>query len=628
MIDRNETWPLCQSVPGVNAPTVVCVAGMGSVAGSIVGALTISRLDGAILFAPILPSRKVPDAAARDSSVLGSRWTWPRETPFGLIRLFLVVALGYAAGSQVAMVVIERSGLQSVFFIPAGITVACLLRLNKSHWWIVIVAAGLAEAAMDLISGFSWEEAVGFSLANMVEPLVGAFIVTRVVDRIDLSRIRHVWSFVFGAVVLGPALGAGVGAVTVALLGEVDSLTTFWQWWLGDALGVVLIGSAILVWGSSPDRHRLTSPWGVGLLAGSGLVTTWVHINSLPLMFLVLIVIVAAGLLVGVRGVAMTGLIVAAIIAVDLAVGIDTLIVGLSPPMGLVVIKLQLAVFGIAGLVFAAEVYERELATSAAVLATTRAQLAESEGRIERQIALRLQEALLPGRPMTYPQVSVAARYEAGSEALLVGGDWYDVIHLPDDRIGLTIGDVVGHGVEATAAMGRLRTAVAALASHTESPGELLTYLDRFATNTNGTSFATAAYAILEPSTGSLRYASAGHPPLLVVEADGSTRWLMGGRSAPIFNQGEQHRPEASTILSPESLVVGYTDGLIERRGESLDRGFERLERIMQRIRVRSEQDICDVLFRELGVETDRADDVVVVVLRYVPSSVPVARGA
>jgi serine phosphatase RsbU (regulator of sigma subunit)/integral membrane sensor domain MASE1 len=567
----------------------------------------------------------MPDA--RDSSAFGSRWTWPRETPFGLIRLFLVVAVGYAAGSQVAMVIIERSGLQGVFFIPAGITVAFLLRLAKSYWWIVIVAAGLTEAGIDLVSGFSWEPAAGFAVANMVEPLVGALIVTQAVDRIDLSRIRHVWWYVFGAVLVGPALGAGVGAATGGLLGDLDYLSTFGQWWLGDALGVVLIGSAILVWGSSPDRRRLTSPWGIALLVGAGLLTIGVHIRSLPLMFLVLIVIVAAGLLVGVRGVAMTALLVAVVIAVDLAFGVDTLVVGLSQPMGLVIIKLQLAVFGIAGLVFAAETYERELATSAAVLATTRAQLAESERRMERQIALRLQEALLPGQPLTYPQVSVAARYEAGSEALLVGGDWYDVIQLPNDRIGITIGDVVGHGVEATAAMGRLRTAVAALAPHTDSPGELLGYLDRYATNTNGTRFATAAYAILEPDTGVLRYASAGHPPMLVVEADGSARWLMEGRSSPILNQGMQQRPEASTILSPESLLVGYTDGLIERRGESLDRGLDRLEKVVRGIREQDEADICDLLFREMGVETKRADDVVVVVLRYEPSSVAAVRG-
>lgn len=578
------------------------------------------------MFAPILSSRSSPNT--RDSSVFGSRWTWPRQAPFGLIRLFLVVALGYAAGSQVAMVIMELSGLQGVLFIPAGITVALLLRLDKPYWWIVIVAAGLTETGMDLLSGFSWEVAAGFAAANMLEPLVGALLVTQAVGRIDLSRIRHVWWFVFGAVVVGPGFGAGIGAATNGLLGDVDYLSTFWQWWLGDALGVVLVGSAILVWGSSPDRRRLGSPWGIGLLVGSGLLTIGVHTSSLPLMFLVLIVIVAAGLLVGVRGVAITGLLVAAVIAVDLAIGVDTLVVGLSPPLGLVIIKLQLAVFGIAGLVFAAESYERELATSAAVLATTRAQLAESERRMERQIALRLQEALLPGRAMTFPQVSVAARYEAGSEALLVGGDWYDVLQLAEDRVGITIGDVVGHGVEATAAMGRLRTAVAALAPHTDSPGELLGYLDRFATTTNGTRFATAAYAILEPGTGVLRYASAGHPPLLVVEADGSTRWLMEGRSPPILNQGVPHRPEASTTLSPESLLVGYTDGLIERRDESLDRGFERLEEAVRGIREQDEGDICDLLFQEMGVETERADDVVVVVLRYEPSSVAVVRGA
>jgi serine phosphatase RsbU (regulator of sigma subunit) len=526
------------------------------------------------------------------------------------------------------MLIIERSGLQGVFFIPAGITVAFLLRLDKSQWWIVLAAAGLTEAGMDLISGYSWELAAGFAAANVLEPLVGALIVRRVVDRIDLARTRDLWWFVLGAMLVSPALGATVGAATDLFLGGDDFLTTFWQWWLGDALGVVLIGAAILVWGSSPDRRRLTSPWAIGLLAATGLLTIRAFTGTLPLMFLVLIAIVAAGLLIGVRAVALTALLVAVVIAVDVAIGVDTLLVGLAPPYALVVVKLQLTLFGLTGLVVAAESYERELATSTAVMATTRAQFAESERRMERQIALRLQEALLPRAPLSHPQISVAARYEAGSDALVVGGDWYDLIDLPGGNIGISVGDVVGHGLEATTAMGRLRTAVAALAPHTPDPGAMLTALDNFAQNGNGARFATTAYAILEPDTGRLRYASAGHPPMLVVDEDGDTRWLMGGRSAPLLDDAMEYRPEATTYLDPGSLLICYTDGLIERRGESLDDGLTRLEQAAKPIRDRGESEICDRLLAEMGVATRRADDVVLVVVRYEPSLVPTTGGA
>ena len=552
----------------------------------------------------------------------GSVWTWPRDRPFGLIRLFVVVALAYAAGSQLAILIIERSGLQSVFFIPAGITLAFLLRLNKSYWWIVLFAAGLTEAGMDLVSGFSWELAAGFAAANMIEPLTGALIITAAVGRIDLARIRDVWWFVFGGVIAGAGIGSAVGAATDRLLGGDDFLTTFWQWWLGDALGVALIASAILVWGSSPDRRRLSSVLGIGLLIGTGVLSVGIAISSLPMMFLILIAIVAAGLVIGVRGVAMATLLVAAVVAFDVAIGVETLVVGFAAPVALMVVKLELTLFCIAGLVVAAEAYERDVATSTAMLATTRAQVAESERRIERQIALRLQEALLPGRPSAHPKVSIAARYEAGSDALLVGGDWYDVIELPEGKIGITVGDVVGHGLEATAAMGRLRTAVAALAPHIETPGHLLTALDHFAQTDDGTRFATTAYAVLEPETGRLDYASAGHPPMLVVEPDGKSRWLMGGRSTPLLDDVMDYRPEATTYLEPGSLLISYTDGLVERRGETLDEGLARLARSATAMREGSEEEICEGLINKLGVDTTRADDVVVVVLRYEPSLV------
>lgn len=191
----------------------------------------------------------------------GSIWAWPGALG-GMAALFLIVILAYALGSRLAILLAEASGLDGVFFIPAGITLAFLLRLPRGAWWVVLAGAGLTELVMDLASGWSVSQALGFAAANVVEPLVGATIVMLAVGRLDLARRRHVLWFTLGAVLTGPAIGALIGAAADRLFGADDFLPTFLQWWLGDALGVVVSGSAILVWGSSRDRRSVFSPVG------------------------------------------------------------------------------------------------------------------------------------------------------------------------------------------------------------------------------------------------------------------------------------------------------------------------------------------------------------------------------
>jgi serine phosphatase RsbU (regulator of sigma subunit) len=555
-------------------------------------------------------------------SVDGPMWSWPDRQRWGVPLLFVVAAAAYSAGSELALLLIERSGLSSVFFIPAGITVAFLLRLPRRRWWVVVAAAGLAEMTMDLLDGYSVGATMGFAAANMVEPVIGALIVTSQCRALDLARTRHVWWFFVGAVVVGPAVGAATGSLPAHLLGEAEFASMFGQWWLGDSLGVLLVGGMLLVWQSSPDRRPLASPWGLGLIAGTLLVTSAVlAVDDVPLMFLVLIGVVVAGALFGVRAVAVTAFLVASTIAVDLTLGTEQLIAGLSEPLALIVIKLQLAVFTLAGLVVAAEAQERERATTRSAEARALVALSEQERRLERHIAVRLQEALLPDKPSQHERVEAAARYEAGGATMLVGGDWYDVFPLPDDRIGLTVGDVVGHGLEASAAMGRLRTAVAVLAMLTDSPGELLSHLDTYVREANGADFATAGYAILDPATGVLTFASAGHMPMLVVSASGATRWLGGGLSPPLYGGEVGPRPEESVTLEPGCLLIAYSDGLVERRGESLNVGLRRLEETVRALAHLSTSEICDRVIEEMGVAASREDDVVIVALRFLPAA-------
>jgi serine phosphatase RsbU (regulator of sigma subunit)/anti-sigma regulatory factor (Ser/Thr protein kinase)/transcriptional regulator with GAF, ATPase, and Fis domain len=260
---------------------------------------------------------------------------------------------------------------------------------------------------------------------------------------------------------------------------------------------------------------------------------------------------------------------------------------------------------------------ERLLAAMAALCAQAleRSRLYESE----HLIALRLQRALLPEDVVEHPSVQICARYQAGGEAMEVGGDWYDTYLLPDGRVGLVIGDVVGRGVEAAASMGRLRSACAAFVAETPEPGRLLARLDRFAAGPGDTGFATACYAVLDPDTGVLDYASAGHPPMLLVRPTGETAWLDESRATPLCGAAGDELPEATTVVEPGSLLLLYTDGLVERRGEDITSGLARLAELARGHAAEPVDRICDRLLQELLVDAGQPDDVVLLGVRLLP---------
>ncbi|MEX1005577.1 MAG: SpoIIE family protein phosphatase [Acidimicrobiia bacterium] len=549
----------------------------------------------------------------------GHRWIWP-ESPVGSAALFLLTLVCYGLGSRIALDTIEATGLASVFFIPAGITVAFLLRTHPRVWVYILLAAGLAEGTMDLLDGYSVLATAGFVAANVIEPVIGATIVLKSCGVPDLARLRHVWWFFTGAVLTAPGVGAAIGALPASLDGDADFLNSFVQWWLGDALGVLLVGCGILVWNSSRDRRSLVTPWGLVLVGGTLLLTLGIfRLSELPLLFLVLVGVTVAGAQFGSRAVATTAVIVAAAIALEAVTSPDSLVPNLEPATALLVVKLQLGIFTMAGLVVAAEAFESARASGEAERAHMEIRLSESERKMERFIASRLQQAFLPTEPDQHPAVSVAARYLPGNNDLEIGGDWYEVLELSEHHIGIIVGDVAGHGLEAAVSMGKLRTASAALALQGARPRELLEYLDVFAAKKAATEFATLAFAILDTTTGELRYASAGHPPLLKISPDGTSEWLTGGKRIPIHGRPSGPGTEATTTLEPGTLLVAYTDGLVERRDEDVYRGLDRLLTAATALRSSQPSEICEGLVVEMGVASSRNDDVVVVVLRYQP---------
>jgi PAS domain S-box-containing protein len=252
----------------------------------------------------------------------------------------------------------------------------------------------------------------------------------------------------------------------------------------------------------------------------------------------------------------------------------------------------------------------------------TRASVALRAARVteeEHLVVLRLQEALLPGRPASYPGCEIAARYQAAAAALEVGGDWFETFRFADGRLGLAVGDVVGHNLAAAAAMGQLRAGLLALATRAAGPAEVLSDVDAFARGNRITDFATAVCAAIDPSRGELSYASAGHPPMLVVGPEGTARWLEGATSPPLGVVERSDRPELTVPLAPGSLVVGYSDGLVERRHRSFSEGMDRLADLTRAVRHLPVDQVCERLVAGLADGGTFEDDVVVVCLRLTP---------
>jgi GAF domain-containing protein/anti-sigma regulatory factor (Ser/Thr protein kinase) len=227
---------------------------------------------------------------------------------------------------------------------------------------------------------------------------------------------------------------------------------------------------------------------------------------------------------------------------------------------------------------------------------------------VEHEAAMTLQRNLMPEGTGYAANVEVDGRYLPATRGVHVGGDWYDIVDRPDGTVAFAVGDIAGHGLQAAAAMGQVRSAWRALALSMTEPNAILASLDRFANGVDGAFFSTILSLLLDPARNELRYASAGHPPALVIEPGGSTRFLEDGRSVPLGLPFDLPRPQANERLVPGSILVVYTDGLVERREEPLDRGLERLAQTASRVRGGSLTEISDALL-EL-VADDRHDDV------------------
>ncbi|MGQ5264479.1 PP2C family protein-serine/threonine phosphatase [Micromonospora sp. ZYX-F-536] len=219
-----------------------------------------------------------------------------------------------------------------------------------------------------------------------------------------------------------------------------------------------------------------------------------------------------------------------------------------------------------------ADVQLLQLAADRASLATrTRA------SGLDRTAALALQRSLLPTHLPDAPGVDMAARYVPGHDAG-VGGDWYDVFTLPSGWLGVVIGDVSGHGLRSAVVMGRLRSALRAYALVCDDPASALTLLDRKIHHFEAGSLATVLYAMISPDRATIQVSLAGHLQPILASPGRPAEPLTIPVDLPLGIGPRQPARRCTEVAFPsDAVLVCYTDGLVERRGEIIDVGVERL---------------------------------------------------
>jgi serine phosphatase RsbU (regulator of sigma subunit) len=482
-------------------------------------------------------------------------------------------------------------------------------------------------------------------------------LLARVGFRPQLDRRQDALSIVFLGALASTLVSATVGAGTLVVSGAIssDDLVSAWAvWWTGDAMGVLTFAPFLLclpLFRELPGWSRARWLEAVGILALAAAVITWTARSELQLLYLTLPVVAWASWRLQLRGAAPVALVVS-LIATASAAADDGAFAHETLFEQMLTLQAFNACVALTSFFLAALVSERNRTAAALERATVEledrvqrrtAQLSATNARLRHEIQERseaqehlsreeersrrtheiaeaLQRSLLPERIPQIPGLALAARYVPATVDMEVGGDWYDVIQIRDGLIGLAIGDVAGHGPQAAATMGQVRMALRAYVVQDPSPVSVMSGVHQLISHLPVDEMVTLIYLVFEPATGRLRFTNAGHPPPLAF-GGGESRYLEGEVSPPLGVTAVPSFTETSLDLWAGATLLLYTDGLVERRDESLQVGLDRLLDVAAGHEGADVDALCDRILAAL-IESDHvADDIALVVMRPLSSN-------
>jgi integral membrane sensor domain MASE1 len=487
------------------------------------------------------------------------------KTVGGKILVPLLVALAYAGAAELGFTLAFATKQVTAVWPPTGIALAALLLWGNRVWPGIWVGAFASNA----FSGEPTWTAAAIASGNTLAPVLGSALLRHFGFKNSLNRVRDIVLLVVFGSAITMTLSATNGVVQLAFARVIPwnaFSSVWWVWWTGDAMGVLFMAPLLLTWitDARGTERSEGGPLELSLLAVTLLALSWVSfLSRLPLRFSVYPFVIWTALRFRQRETT------AAIAAIS-GFAIWATAHGFGPwasgtlDSRLVQLDSWMSILAITGLVMGA------------ITAEGRASRSELQSLLKetKRSAETLQTAFLPERLPKRPGLRCDALYIAAQRETLIGGDWYDAFDLPDGRIGFSIGDVTGHGLEAAVAAARIRRGIFAAAFEACEPAEILARAD-LALQSRENAAATALVAVISNDLSTISYASAGHPPPIVAAPNLAARALPYGGlplgiGMPIAFQTH------TAALEPGSVVLFYTDGLTE-----FNRDVDRAERAL-----------------------------------------------
>ena len=512
----------------------------------------------------------------------------------------LLVAAAYYVSARLGLRFALVGDIVTPLWPPTGLAVVALFALGLGVWPAIAVAAFVVNLPL----AGSPAVAAGIAVGNTLAPLWAVLLLQRLNFDGRLARLRDAVTLVFTALV-SMTISATVGTLSVAAGGTSLRLAdAWWVWWAGDAMGVLIV--APLLWRASDLRGVGRGSIDPGRAVEASLLFSALTVLAYlaprgenSFMFTVLPLLGWIAWRFQQSGAAPAGFIASSLVILAAADG-GGVFTGDSVQVRMVIIQAFNASVALTSFVFAAAVTERR-------------QILESLYLREHRVAQTLQRNLLPDALPDVPGVAICARYVPAEPEAVVGGDWYDVIRFSDDRLGVVVGDVAGHGIASAAAMAQLRTGLRAHALMRGGPAAALLAVNRLSLELHPGTLATVLYAEFDPNRGELRMANAGHPRPLLISPTGEGTYLDGGRMLPIGVTEDLEPREITVPLAEGSTLLLFTDGLVERRLESIDVSLERLRRAASEHRGGLDE-FCDHVIAATAI--DGSDDVALLTLR------------
>lgn len=558
--------------------------------------------------------------------------TWTRTSSRPALRLLvaLLVAVAYYLGGRLGLSLSLVEENVTPLWPPTGIAVAGFVLFGRGLW----PAVALAALALNLPISEGLLPAAATAVGNTLAPWVAALLLDRVGFHRQLDRLRDAVSIVFLGALTSMLISATIGSVTLVASGAIESdrLLAAWAvWWTGDAMGVLTVTPFLLAVALFWEQQRWSAAhWGeaAAVLAVLTAVSLAAAYSERQLLFLLLPILGWAAWRLQLRLAAPSALVATTMVSWSAAREIGPFQYG-SLLERMLTLQAFNACAALTSFFLSAMVTER--LRSAAALADAAAelekrvqrrteQLSQEEARATREhaIATMLQRSLLPETMPDIPGTTLAARYVPATADVQIGGDWYDVVPLPGGLVGLAIGDVAGHGLPAAATMGQVRMALRAYALQDPSPASVVRGVHRLLVDLGMPDMVTLTYLLYDPVARTLRLANAGHPPALLIGRDGRTSFLEAGLAPPVGVASDPEYPERSHELEPGTTLLLYTDGLVEKRGVSIQEGLDRLALVAGMRATDGVDELCDGLLSELLGDDGVPDDVAMLVLRTV----------